>query len=213
MRDERGGGAVRGMMVAFFALLLAWATAALLRGQTAEMVLLFYEVGIFGADEGARTQPPPRVLQSETTASPAYLVELADYGEPTHFELWSTPLNGSGQRRRISQPTSGQGWDVATGFVVIQNGAHWRAVYVLSQIAYGVHDLYAVNVDGGSPSLVRRLALPPLVKFGSDEVTFAAETIAGGAASWWISNTVQATSTKPVLFADGFENGGRARWN
>lgn len=212
MRDERGGGAVRGMMVVFFALLLAWATAALLRGQTAEMVLLFYEVGIFGADEGARTPPPPRVLQSETTASPAYLIELADYGDPTHFELWATPVNG-GQRRRISQPTSGQGWDVATGFVVIQNGAHWRAVYVLSQIAYGVHDLYAVNVDGGSPSLVYRLALSPLVRFGTDEVTFAAEVVAGGAASWWISDTVQATSTKPVLFADGFENGGRARWN
>lgn len=156
---------------------------------------------------------PTRVLQQDVTPPPVYLIELADYGEPTHFELWATPVNGNGQRSKISQSTSGQGWDVATGFVVIQNGAHWRAVYVLSQIAYGVHDLYAVNVDGGSPSLVYRLALPPLVRFGTDEVTFAAETIAGGAASWWISNTVQATSTKQVLFADGFENGGRVRWN
>lgn len=156
---------------------------------------------------------PTRVLQQNVTPPPVYLIELADYAEPTHFELWATPVNGSGQRRKISQETSGQGWDVNTGFVVIQNGAHWRAVYVLSQIAYGVHDLYAVNVDGGSPSLVYRLVLPGLTRFGSDKVTFAAEIVAGGAASWWISDTVQVTSTKPVLFADGFESGGKARWN
>lgn len=41
-------------------------------------------------------------------------------------------------------------------------------------------------------------------------VTFAAEVVAGGEASWWISDTV--SREREVLFADGFENGGRARW-
>ena len=175
------------------------------------VILVVAEVAIWGSCAAAHGTPaPPRVLQQAVTPPPVYLIELADYGELTHFELWATPVNGSGQRRRISQPTSGQGWDVATGFVVIQNGAHWRAVYALSQIAYGVHDLYAVNVDGGSPSLVYRLVLPGLTRFGSDKVTFAAEVVAGGAASWWISDTV--SREREVLFADGFENGGRARW-
>lgn len=153
---------------------------------------------------------PPRVLQQAVTPPPVYLIELADYGEPTHFELWATPVNGSGQRRRISQPTSGQGWDVATGFVVIGSDRTWRVAYELDQIAYGVHDLYAVDVDGARRSLVYRLVLPGYVRFGTDKVTFAAEAVAGGAASWWISDT--AGAEREVLFADGFENGGRARW-
>lgn len=167
--------------------------------SAALLLMLFGSSALFGG-----------VLQSTTTAAPAYLIELADYGEPTRFELWATPLDSAGQRRRISQQTSGQGWDVATGFIVIRNGSRWRAVYVLSQIAYGVHDLYAVNVDGGSPSLVHRLVLPGFVKFGPDEVTFSAEVVAGGAAKWWIVDTV--TREREVLFADGFESGNTGRW-
>lgn len=153
---------------------------------------------------------PPRVLQQAVTTPPVYLIELADYGEPTRFELWATPVNGSGQRRKISQPTSGQGWDVAIGFVVIGSDRTWRVAYELDQIAYGVHDLYAVDVDGARRSLVYRLVLPGFVKFGPDEVTFAAEIVAGGAASWWISDTV--SREREVLFADGFESGNVGRW-
>jgi hypothetical protein len=200
------------MLIVFLALLLAYLTVAALHGaQTAEMLLLFHDDGMFPLFNPV-TEAQPRILQEIVTDGGGWRVELADYGEPAHFELWSTRLSPPGQRIKISQQTHGQGWDVATGFVVVRNGAHWRAVYVLSQIAYGVHDLYAVNVDGGQRALVDTLALPPLVRFGTDKVTFASEIQAGGTVQWWVSDTLQVTSTKPVLFADGFESGNAGRW-
>lgn len=155
---------------------------------------------------------PPRVLQEIVTAGGGWKIELADYGEPTHFELWSTRLSPPGPRIRISQQTHGQGWDVSTGFVVIQSDRAWRAVYELDQIAQGVHDLYAVDIDGARRSLVDTLVAPGYVRFGTDKVTFGSEVEAGGRVQWWLSDTTSAGHTVPVIFADGFESGDKGRW-
>lgn len=188
MSRERSGAST-GMLIVFLALLLAWATATLLHGA-------------------ART--PPRVLQEVVTAGGGWKIELADYGEPTHFELWSTRLSPPGPRIRISKPTTGQGWDVATGFVIIEGPRTWRAVYEIGQIAQGIHDLRAVDIDGGSPLLVDTLVVPGYVRFGRDQVTFGSEIEAGGRVQWWVSDTHG--SNVPVIFADGFENGTSGRW-
>lgn len=155
----------------------------------------------------------PRVLQSVVTDGGGWKIELADYGEPTHFELWSTRLSPPGSRIKISQPTTGQGWDVSTGFVVIQSDRTWRAVYELDQIAQGIHDLYAVDVDGGRRERVDNLVAPVYVRFGTEKVTFGSEVVAGGQVQWWITTTQPSAQLVPVIFADGFENGGKARWN
>lgn len=154
---------------------------------------------------------PPRVLQEVVTEGGGWKIELADYGEPTHFELWSTRLSPSGQRIRISKPTTGQGWDVATGFVVIEGPRTWRAVYELDQIARGIHDLYAVDISGAAPILVDTLVVPGYVRFGRDMVTFGSEVEAGGRVQWWVSDTHG--SIRPTIFSDGFENGVVTRWN
>lgn len=158
------------------------------------------------------TVTAPRVLQSVVTDGGGWKIELADYAEPTHFELWSTRLSPPGPRIRISQQTTGQGWDVSTGFVVIQSDRTWRAVYELDQIAQGIHDLYAVDVDGGRRERVDNLVAPVYVRFGTEKVTFGSEVVAGGQVQWWITTTQPSAQLVPVIFADGFENGGRARW-
>lgn len=56
--------------------------------SAALLLMLFGSSALFGG-----------VLQSTTTAAPAYLIELADYGEPTRFELWATQFNTYGWRR------------------------------------------------------------------------------------------------------------------
>jgi len=153
----------------------------------------------------------PRVLQEVVTTGGGWKIELADYAEPTHFELWSTRLSPPGARIRISKPTTGQGWDVATGFVVIEGPRTWRAVYEIGQIAQGIHDLRAVDIDNGSPELVDNLVVPGYVRFGKNKVVLGSEIEAGGRVQWWLSDTHG--SNVPTIFSDGFENGGRARWN
>lgn len=182
------------------------------RLESLVLLMVFFSIlamlVLFGASELFGAQP--RVLQEAVTDGGGWKIELADYGEPTHFELWQTRLSPPGPRIRISKPTTGQGWDVATGFVVIQGPRTWRAVYELDQIAQGIHDLRAVDLDNGSPELVDDLVVPGYVRFGKDKVVFGSEAQAGGAVRWWLSDTHG--SNVLVIFADGFENGTSGRW-
>lgn len=176
---------------------------ALFASFAAAMLVIFGATPLFGAQ--------PRVLQEAVTNGGGWKIELADYGESAHFELWSTRLLPPGQRIRISQQTTGQGWDVA-GFVVIQSDRTWRAVYEVSQIAQGIHDLYAVDIDGARRALVDNLVAPGYARFGIDKVTFGSEVLAGGQVRWWLSTTQPLAPLVPVVFTDGFEGGNVGRW-
>ena len=69
-------------------------------------ILCFAVAGMLWAAMTFGATTTPRVLQVVYTSPPdgGWRIEVADYAEPTHFELWSTRVSPPGPRIRISTP-------------------------------------------------------------------------------------------------------------